>query len=175
MKEGIKNISNDATSGDPEKMGKSLGKVAEFVANTIAFSNTVTGEIKAGSAAENSFETLYRVQGGGSKVRMVVDANKVTIIGEDMLFVNIGQEGRALEFLAKRGDDAILIKVKIDSKFVEKIKKDAVPQRLGRQNPGKPQIVDPTKAVDQFGIPKEYFPELVKSVDPKSVQVLTKK
>ncbi len=174
VKQRVKNTYENATNGDPEKMGKVAGATANLAAETILFTRAFSTPFRVTTLRKQTFETLYRVQGGGSKMRFIIESNKLSIAGEDLLFVNIGQEGRALEFLAKRGDDAVLVKFDIKMSFVDKIRKEAVPQNVGRQNPGKPQIVDPTKASDQFGIPKEYFEELLNNVDSKSVKVIKK-
>lgn len=90
-----------------------------------------------------------------------------------MLFINVGQEGRALEFAAKRGDESVILRLRVKESFIDQLRKDAVPQNLGRLNQGKPQIVDASKAPDQFGVPKEYFENLLKNIDPKSVEIIT--
>ncbi|MBI4492984.1 MAG: RHS repeat-associated core domain-containing protein, partial [Chloroflexi bacterium] len=60
--------------------------------------------------------TVYRVQGGvlpnASKIRFVLDEAKqnVSIAGDDMLFININQEARAMEFLAKWSETAYLVR-----------------------------------------------------------------
>jgi RHS repeat-associated protein len=128
------------------------------------------------SVVNETTELMFRVQGGGSKTRFIVDesAKKVSISGDDMLFVNFGQESRAIEFLAQRGDDAVILKMKIDKKFVDKIRAEAVPQREGRLYPGNPQVVDPSKAKDQFGLPKKYFEGLLKSIEEGSIEIIKK-
>jgi hypothetical protein len=122
------------------------------------------------SAAKGG-ETIFRVQGGvapnASKVRFQLGADgRVTIAGEDMLFVNLGQEGRALEFLAKRGDTAELVRFQVTPEFAARLRAEAVPQRLGRQFPGRPQAVDAARAPDQFGIPPSMFGDLIKNIVP---------
>lgn len=129
----------------------------------------LSGSARFGEETEN----LFRVQGGGSKARFIVEGG-VRISGEDMLFVNIGQEGRAIEFAAKRGDDAVILKMKINKSFADKLRREAVPQNLGRLYPDRPQVVDPTKAIDQFGIPRNYFDELLKNLDYKSIEIIKK-
>jgi RHS repeat-associated protein len=126
------------------------------------------------SIAPKEFETAYRVEGGGSKIKFSVSENMLTISGNDMLFVNFGQEARAMQFLAKRGDNAVLLEFKITKDFVDKIKNDAVPQSQGRLYPTKPQVVDATKAPDQFGIPQNYFQELLNNIDKNSIKVINK-
>ena len=122
----------------------------------------------------DGLESIFRVQGGGSKIRFVVGDNSISIQGNDMLFINVGQEARALEFWAKRGEDAVLLKFKVNKSFVDKLQSEAVPQRLGRLNPTKPQIVDPTKAIKQFGVPRNYFEGLLNNIDIKSIEVIKK-
>lgn len=175
VRSGVRNTYDNATSGDPERMGKAAGAITSLGVETVLFTRAYTTPFRLTILEKKTFETLYRVQGGGSKIRFLVEAeNKLSIAGSDMLFVNIGQEGRAIEFLAKRGDDAVLLKFQVNKSFVNKIRKNAVPQNLGRRNPGKPQVVDPTKAPDQYGIPKEYFEELLQNINPKSVEVIKK-
>ncbi len=161
-------------SRTPEQNAYGIGYLG-FQLGVIYFTSRFFESISKGSVVSSSeFESLYRVQGGGSKMRFVISPNEISIVGSDMLFVNIGQETRAMTFLAKRGEDAVLLKIKIDPKFVEKIRSDAVNQNVGRLFPGRPQIVDANKAPDQYGIPKEYFSELLKSINPKSIEIIRK-
>ena len=85
-----------------------------------------------------------------------------------MLFINVNQETRALEFLARRGEGASLVRFELKPEFVEKLRRLAVPQRAGRQFPGRPQLIDPTRAPDQFGIPSNMFDELLENIIPGS-------
>ena len=122
------------------------------------------------------FQKLYRVQGGGdlpniSKERFTYKKGKLDISGDDMLYVNFGDSNRALKFLQKRGEGSYLVEVNVDRNFVNKIKKEAVAQRVGKANPGKPQQVDQTVTNNSYGIPQEYFDELLKNIDPKSVKI----
>lgn len=117
------------------------------------------------------------MQGGvlpnASKVRFVVyDAGRLSISGDDMLFVNINQAARAVEFLARRGEGASLVRFDLKPGFVEKLRATAVKQRIGAAFPGRPQLVDP-KFPDQFGIPSNMFEELIQNVVPGSAKVIT--
>ena len=85
---------------------------------------------------------------------------------DDMLFINVNQKTRALEFLAKRGDGARLVQFQIKPEFLDSLRRLAVDQRVGRQFPGRPQLVDPTRAPDQFGIPSNMFDELLENIIP---------
>jgi RHS repeat-associated protein len=124
---------------------------------------------RAGAAKRAA--TVFRVQGGvlpnASKVRFVLDdAGKIAIQGDDMLFINVNQQSRALEFLAKRGEGANLCQFQIKPEFLDKLRRLAVDQRVGRQFPGRPQLVDPTRSPDQFGIPSSMFDELLENIIP---------
>ncbi|WP_394974040.1 DUF6443 domain-containing protein [uncultured Croceitalea sp.] len=116
---------------------------------------------------------VFRVQGGdlpnASKNRFIFDSNgNLSIQGDEMLFVNFNDEARAIQFLGKRGNNAELISFDINSDFAKTIKKDAIPQRLGRLNPTKPQQVDQTISNSSFGIPNNYFDDLLKSIVNKN-------
>ncbi|GDY13291.1 hypothetical protein LBMAG53_21690 [Planctomycetota bacterium] len=129
------------------------------------------------ASSANIAPTVFRVQGGvlpnASKIRFALDeSGGVTILGDEMLFININQEARALEFLARRGAGASLVRFKIKPEYLDKLRKLAVPQRAGRQYPGRPQAVDPTRAPDQFGIPNNMFKELIENIDRESVSGL---
>ncbi|MFS4469609.1 RHS repeat-associated core domain-containing protein [Maribacter sp. 2210JD10-5] len=117
---------------------------------------------------------VFRVQGGdmpnASKQRFAVDgAGDLSIQGDDMLFVTFDDKARAVQFLQKRGENAELISFNVSSEFANEIRNNAVPQRLGRLNPGSPQQVDQTVTNNSFGIPKEYFEKLLKSIDQSSI------
>jgi hypothetical protein len=109
-----------------------------------------------GSVPPNASKVRFQLGEGGS----------VTIGGDDMLFVNLGQEGRALELLARRGETAELVRFNVTPEFAARLRAEAVPWRIGRQFPGRPQLVDPTKAPDQFGIPSNMFGELINNIVP---------
>ncbi len=126
-------------------------------------------------AAGASLSKVFRVQGGdipnASKQRLVLDGQgNLSISGDDMLFVTFDDQARAVQFLNKRGDNAELISFDISSQFADKVRNNAVPQRLGRLNPGAPQQVDQTVTNNSFGIPKEYFNEFLNSIDQSSIQ-----
>jgi RHS repeat-associated protein len=130
---------------------------------------------RIGGAAAASV-SVFRVQGGvlpnASKIRFLLDeAGNFSIQGSDVLFVNVGQRTRALEFLARRGDQAFLVELQVNSSFIERLRSIAVGQNVGRQFPGRPQVVDATRAADQFGIPAGMFDELLRNVVPGSVRI----
>jgi len=145
-----------------------------------AMLETIQAEATFGRAlaAARGGVATFRVQGGvlpnASKLRFVVDeGGGLSIAGDDMLFVNVNQEARAVEFLAQRGEGASLVRFELRPEFVEKLQASAVRQELGRLNPNLPQRVDVTVAPDQFGIPANMFDELLENVVPGSVRVTT--
>ncbi len=112
---------------------------------------------------------MYRVQGGNipnaSKERIRLVDGRYQIDGDDMLYVVFNEKQRAMNFLNKRGDGSYLFDVKVKTDFYQKIRSEAVDQRVGRKFPGKPQQVDRNVSQNSFGIPKEYFDELVRSIE----------
>ena len=157
-----------ALDGDPK---------AQFRVISGAIVSTVPGGRgnPVDEAAGASLSKVFRVQGGdipnASKQRLVFDGQgNLSISGDDMLFVTFDDQARAVQFLNKRGDNAELISFDISSQFADKVRNNAVPQRLGRLNPGAPQQVDQTVTNNSFGIPKEYFNEFLNSIDQSSIQ-----
>jgi len=120
--------------------------------------------------------TVYRVEGAPNQ-RIVIDASGNVSLApgnDNMLFLNFGQEGRAAQYYAQKvagGLPDVQIKsFEVDNSFFEQIQNDAVPQEFGRQFPDSPQLVDTTKAPNQYGIPAKYFDQLTNSIVPGSGQ-----
>lgn len=61
---------------------------------------------------------------------------------------------------------AELVRFDITPEFASRLRTEAVPQSIDRQFAGRPQIVDPTRAADQFGIPASMFNELLNNIVP---------
>ncbi len=100
-------------SKDPvNTAGEAFGQGAAFVVENIVVSRVFANIFKTTTIGGKSFETLYRVQSGGSKIRFVIKGNEIAIAGEDMLFVNINQEERAMQFSSeKRGDESNITQI----------------------------------------------------------------
>ncbi len=84
-----------------------------------------------------------------------------------MLFLNFGEEARAQEFLAQKvagGLPGATVKsFEVDAGMLERLQSEAVPQSFGKLYPDRPQLVDITKAPNQFGIPSNYFRRFAES------------
>ena len=132
--------------------------------------------IKKIKFTKTKYGRIYRVQGGAelpnfSKFRLFIRNNKVFIDGEDMLHVTFDDVWRVAHFWTKRGDKAEVFVAKIEKSFIDKIKNEAVSQKRAKEFPNRPQIDDPTKTNSSFGIPKNYFDELIKSIkDPEIIK-----
>ncbi|QFG54461.1 hypothetical protein [Chryseobacterium sp.] len=118
---------------------------------------------------KTKYGKIYRVQGGTdlpnfSKFRLHIKNNKVVIDGEDMLHITFDDVWRVAHFWTKRGKESEVFVARIDKSFIDKIRKEAVSQKRGKEFPSRPQIDDPTKTSSSFGIPKSYFDELIKSI-----------
>jgi RHS repeat-associated protein len=111
---------------------------------------------------------MYRVQGSNlpnaSKVRIRDEGGKISIDGDDMLYVTFHDKNRAMEFMKKRGDGAQLFEASVKKEFYQRIRDEAVSQKVGKMFPGRPQQVDVTRTQNSYGIPKEYFNDLLNSI-----------
>ncbi|MCE1182633.1 MAG: hypothetical protein LWW81_10075 [Rhodocyclales bacterium] len=86
-----------------------------------------------------------------------------------MVWVNFGQGGRATQYLETKIGQGLpgaeLKSFEVDASFLERVRADAVAEKFARQNPGKP-IISRDPYPDQFGIPKTYFDDFMKSIKP---------
>jgi len=124
---------------------------------------------------ETKYGKIFRIQGGefpnSSKYRFFINDNKVAIEGKDMVHITFDDEYRIARFWTKRGNKAEVFTADIDTKFIEKIRKEAVPEIRRKEFPDRPQIDDPTKTKNSFGIPNNYFDELLQSIkNPKIIK-----
>ena len=88
-----------------------------------------------------------------------------------MLHVTFDDKYRVAQFWTKRGNKAEVFTAEIDVKFIEKIRKDAVPQEYGKAFPNNPQMDDLSKTPNSFGITKNYFDDLLKSMkNPETIK-----
>ena len=109
---------------------------------------------RAFSAVET---TVYRVECLPNTRILINESGQVFVQGDDqMLFLNFGDKARAEEFLAKQLQDewpgAQMKSFEVPKSFLNDLRKCSVPQKMGKRYPNAPQIVDPTKAPDQFGL-----------------------
>ncbi|MBS1663436.1 MAG: hypothetical protein JST68_20505 [Bacteroidetes bacterium] len=112
--------------------------------------------------------TVYRTQGGelpnASQDRVIIGENgTVQIEGNNMLYVSLDEEHHAIYFYNKRGGagkGAYISSFEIPQSLADDIKANAVPDAQGRANPTKPQISDPSKGNNMYGLPKAYIQKL---------------
>ncbi|MGE3540692.1 MAG: RHS repeat-associated core domain-containing protein [Candidatus Tectimicrobiota bacterium] len=124
---------------------------------------------------------VFRVEGPGN-TRLLIDENgnvEIPIVltqrgygPERSLFLNFGDESRAQEFLAQRlaqgHTDDVIKSFEVAKTFLEELRRIAVPQRLKKQFPSRPEIADPSKARDQFGLTAEQIERLRRVLVPGS-------
>ncbi|HCC93063.1 MAG TPA: hypothetical protein DEQ26_01820, partial [Flavobacteriaceae bacterium] len=120
---------------------------------------------------------IFRVQGGKvkpniSKFRFKIKGSKIEIEGDNMLHLTFDDTKRVAHFWEKRGSESVVFTAEIKKSFYDKIKREAVEQEYAKAFPNRPQIDDPTKTNNSFGIPKEYFNELLKSMkNPEIIKI----
>lgn len=117
---------------------------------------------------EEEVVKLYRVQGGilpnASRHRFVLNGKKLTIDGNERLYVTFKDEDRVLEFWIKRGETAEVFTADVNKSFFDKLMRDIVPQRRGKEFPNRPQYGDKSKTDYSIGIPSNYFDELKRNM-----------
>jgi hypothetical protein len=77
------------------------------------------------------------------------------------------QEGRATQYLQTKIEKGLpgaeLKSFEADTAFLERLRVEAVEERFARNYPGRP-IISRDPYPDQYGIPKSYFDDLLKSI-----------
>ena len=71
------------------------------------------------------------------------------------LYLNFGNEARALEFLGQKLSQGLAADIKVfpvPKSFLEELGQTAVAESEAAQFPQSPVIADPTKAANQFGL-----------------------
>lgn len=116
------------------------------------------GEMGALDAAE--YATVYRVQGGASYERIIINAegNPIMQTPNRSLNVSIGDASHAEYFQNLRGSESSITSFKIPSWLNDFIEETAIPQYGYRDNPLNqrmmaPKITDPTTPGRSFELP----------------------
>jgi filamentous hemagglutinin len=112
---------------------------------------------------------VFRVEGTPNTRVLIGDAGEVAIVdASKSLFLNFGSRARAEQYLAQKlakGLPGAEVKsFEVPKSFVDELRASAVPEALAGQNPGKPLIVDVTKAADQLGLRPEQIEALKKVI-----------
>lgn len=112
---------------------------------------------------------VFRVEGLPNTRILIGEGGRVTVLADDgMLFLNFGDQARAEAFLAKRIEQvmagATMKSFEVPRKFLDELRAAGVPESMARQYPGRPLIVDVTKAADQFGLRPEQIEALRRAI-----------
>jgi len=120
------------------------------------------------TTASASPSRVYRVQGGtlpkASLTRIKIgEQGEMEVTGDEMLFVTFDDIGRARAYVAINRPGAEIISFEVDAVFVQQVRRAAVPQAQGRNYPDAPQIADPTKTSNSFGLPAKWIDLLIQA------------
>ena len=119
---------------------------------------------------------VFRVEGTPNTRLSISPDGNVRITGNQMLFLNFGDAGRAAEFYLKRlsqGMPGVNLKAFLaEDELLEMTQASQVPQVFGRLFPNAPQIVDAGVAANQFGYPSSWFDIIESKIIPGTGQIL---
>jgi len=108
---------------------------------------------------------VFRVEGTPNARIAITSTGGVIIQGAKTLFLNFGSRTRAREFLSRRiaqgMPNASIKSFEVPKAFLEDLRASAVAEHLSKQFPGRPIIVDVTKALDQFGLRGQSLDKLI--------------
>ena len=132
----------------------------------------------AGDLADDissSVVKVFRVEGHINQRINILEDGMVELIGDNMLFLNFGNEERAIEFFNKRLaqgiDDATIKSFTVSNEFLQLLRDNAVPEQLAREFPNAPLVVDISKAADQYGLRPEQIEQILDFILPNSGQI----
>jgi len=112
--------------------------------------------------------TVYRVEGMPNARIIIGPQGEVAIQGQKTLFMNFGSQVRAQEFLARRVQQgmpgATIKSFEVPQSFLTEMQQLAVPESMAGFYPGRPIIVDVTKAPNQFGLRADQIEALQRAV-----------
>jgi hypothetical protein len=111
---------------------------------------------------------VYRVQGGtppaAGRSRMSIGGNgEMVVSGDNMLYVTFDDLGRARAFRDINRPGGEIISFEVNPTLAGEIRGAAVPQAQGRAFPNAPQISDPSKTSNSFGLPLPWIERLKSS------------
>ncbi len=118
---------------------------------------------------------VYRVEGGGSRELLRVDANgNVFVKPGETIYLNFGSEARAIKFFNEnRGPGARIVAFEVDEEWVRAARSAAVPEYKTEALEGRqPRLVDVTVAEDQLEIPGSLTGELQDFIIPGTGRIL---
>lgn len=106
---------------------------------------------------------------GSANARLAINkAGDVAIKGEKMLFLNLGDEARATEFLAQRVaqglDGAAIRSFEVPTAYVKELLGRAVPESMARLPGASVILVDVTKTRTSVGLRASEFPALLRAI-----------
>jgi RHS repeat-associated protein len=147
-------------AADPERIaggiGWSIGPGLSGVNEMVLTMASFEGQAGTIMAAEGPAVTVYRVEGSQNERIIIGEDGQVSVQGDGMLHLNFGNTARAEQWLAKdlrqQWPGAQMKSFQVPQSFLTDLRENAVPQSMGRLFPTRPQLVDTTKAPDQFGL-----------------------
>jgi hypothetical protein len=162
--------------GDSQRARQSsnFGTHVELERGVSSGRSTSGGQTNSTTSQSNTEETVtvFRVEGKGNQRVVIDDAGRIDIPEdrtkkgrgrEKTLFLNFGDENRADVFLNQRlplFPDTIIKTFRVPKSFVDGVRDVAVPQVDKKLFPNRPEIADPTKANNQFGLTEEQIQTL---------------
>ena len=154
-----------------EETGEGASRVGREGAEETAESATHAGRELTEEAGEQTLQgavNVYRVEGLPNTRIHIGESGEIVIAGNKTLFLNFGDRRRAVEFLNKRitqGMEGVQIKsFQVSQSFFDDVIRNAIPESMARQFPGKPIIVDITRARNQIGLRGDWIKRLLDSI-----------
>ena len=145
-------------------------RVADDLATGIRPSAVTTKRTPSAIPNQGALESVrvFRVEGSPNTRILIGETGEVVVQGDKTLFLNFGSRARAEEFLAQKlgqgMTDAQVKSFEVPQSFLDDLRSIAVLESEVADFPGRPILVDSTKAPDQFGLRAEQIEELRKRV-----------
>jgi RHS repeat-associated protein len=175
MKAGLSIEYNEFANKSFFDQGRAIGFFTEKIMETVALTKGAGAAAEAGTASKVT--TVYRVE-GSTNTKILIDASGNVSVNatKTCLYINCGQIETSINFLKKKISGGMpepqLKSFDVNTSFVEKLQREAVPQNLQKQFPNAPQRVDVTTGPDQFGLHRAQIQELKDNIIQGSGSIL---
>ncbi len=147
-------VERDSGAYNVGSLGETLGELAIGAGEVKILAKNLKFLVSARGG--DDLVRVFRVEGFGNQRLVTAPGQPLGVQGNQMLFLNFGNEARALQLLERRlgqgFSDTVIKWFHLPRSAVDDLTRGAVPESLAHSFPNAPIIVDTSKAAGQYGL-----------------------